>query len=136
MINLHDTSSGSGQRARQWPWMPGALLALLAGVALTSGGCSLPGIAGGPAHSGGASTPGAMQPSEKQTEGEGYSVDFAKCMRANGVPSFPDPGGQGPFAPGVDPSSSTYKAALNGPCRSLAPPAWVSSGPSIPGGGS
>jgi hypothetical protein len=67
----------------------------------------------------------------------GYSVTFARCMRAHGVPNFPDPnnpndptgqGGQlGPDS-GVDPTSAAFQAALNGPCRSLAPAGWVSSG--------
>jgi hypothetical protein len=107
----------------------------MAGVALTAGGCSLPDD-GGAAHSSVGFTPEVVQPSGNQTEGDSYSVDFAKCMRAHGVTSFPDPGGLGPLASGVDPTSSTFQAALNGPCRPLAPPAWVSSGPMIPGGGS
>ncbi|HEX6525624.1 MAG TPA: hypothetical protein VF070_37275 [Streptosporangiaceae bacterium] len=57
-------------------------------------------------------------------------------MRAHGVPKFPDPGGQlGPdggrhLGPGggADPAAQEFQAAVNGPCRSLAPPAWVSSG--------
>jgi hypothetical protein len=69
----------------------------------------------------------------------GYSVAFADCMRAHGVPKFPNPNGSpnqlGPDS-GVNPSSSAYQAALNGPCESLAPAGWVSSGPVTKGGGS
>jgi len=136
MIDLHDTSSGSGRRAHLWPSATRTLLALLAGLTLTASGCSLAGTAGGQAQGGTSPTPARVQPSGAQMEGGSYSVDFAKCMRAHGVPNFPDPGARGPFPSGVDPSSSTYQAALNGPCRSLAPPAWVDSGPTIPGGGS
>jgi hypothetical protein len=53
-------------------------------------------------------------------------------MRANGVPNFPDPTGEpGQLGPdsGVDPGAPEYLAAINGPCRELAPPAWVDSGP-------
>lgn len=153
MVNLHDTSSHSRWRAGRWRGT-GALLALLGGIALTAGGCSLPGDTGGPgtaasrtggpistsagpAQRGQGSATNGGQSSGDRTAVGSYSADFARCMRANGVPSFPDPGGQGPFAPGssVDPSSSTYQAVLNGPCRSLAPPAWMGSGPSIGGGG-
>jgi hypothetical protein len=52
-------------------------------------------------------------------------------MRSHGVPKFPDPDGKGgQLGPGTgaDPASQAFQAALNGPCRSLAPSAWVSSG--------
>ena len=68
-----------------------------------------------------------------------YSVAFAECMRAHGVPKFPNPNGNGnQLGPtsGVNPASSAYQAALNGPCQSLAPAGWVSSGPVTKGGGS
>lgn len=69
----------------------------------------------------------------------GYTVAFAQCMRAHGMPKFPNPKGSGNGLDpgnGVDPSSSVYQAALNGPCESLAPAGWVSSGPVTKGGGS
>jgi hypothetical protein len=68
-----------------------------------------------------------------------YSVAFAECMRAHWVPKFPNPNGSGNrLGPdsGVNPASSAYQAALNGPCQSLAPAGWVSSGPVTKGGGS
>ncbi|MFD0635912.1 hypothetical protein [Catenulispora yoronensis] len=62
-----------------------------------------------------------------------FTADFARCMRANGVPAFPDPEAAKAdwLAPGsgVDPASPQFLAALNGPCRTLAPAAWLSSGP-------
>jgi hypothetical protein len=52
-------------------------------------------------------------------EREAQALELAKCMRANGVPNFPDPqfaanGAErvGPVA-GVDPNSPTYQAATN-----------------------
>jgi hypothetical protein len=54
-----------------------------------------------------------------------YSLAFATCMRAHGVPDFPDPDGQaGQLGPSsrVDPNSPQFQSALNGPCESLAPP--------------
>lgn len=65
-------------------------------------------------------------------EGSGtFTLAFAKCMQAHGVPNFPDPDSQaGQLGPGsgVDPTSPQFQSALNGPCLSLAPPAWVGSG--------
>jgi hypothetical protein len=60
-----------------------------------------------------------------------WTVAFARCMRAHGVPNFPDPNGQGgQLGPGsgIDPRSPQYQAALHGPCLSLAPVGWVTSG--------
>ena len=60
-----------------------------------------------------------------------FTLAFAKCMRAHGVPNFPDPNGQGgQLGPGggIDPTSAAFQAALNGPCLSLAPAGWVNSG--------
>jgi hypothetical protein len=97
-------------------------LAALASIAFLVGACG-----NGLSSSSGNSTSG------------GYSVAFAECMRAHGVPKFPNPNGSpDQFGPGsgVDPASSAYRAALNGPCQSLAPAGWVSSGPVTKGGGS
>jgi hypothetical protein len=74
-----------------------------------------------------------------QTTGFDVTIAFARCMRSHGVPNFPNPTGRsgllGPSS-GADLGSPRFQSALNGPCRSLAPPAWVSSGPvSIAGGG-
>lgn len=73
----------------------------------------------------------ASGPPSRSTHGS-YTAAFARCMRAHGVPKFPDPGkyDDGTFGPGgpVDPGSAAYLAAINGPCRPLAPAAWVSSG--------
>lgn len=60
-----------------------------------------------------------------------FSLAFARCMRAHGVPDFPDPDGQpGQLGPssGIDPASPKFRAASTGPCKSLAPPGWVGSG--------
>jgi hypothetical protein len=57
----------------------------------------------------------------KQAQAEASALKYSKCMRANGVPDFPDPqflsGGRiaVKLAPGsgVDPSSPTFQAAAN-----------------------
>ena len=46
---------------------------------------------------------------------------FARCMRAHGVPNFPDPTSQGiALSPAIDPKSSQFAAATQA-CRKLAP---------------
>jgi hypothetical protein len=78
-----------------------------------------------------AGTAAGSGPGGNETTGS-YTVVFAECMRAHGVPKFPDPNGSGMLPgpdSGIDPSSAAFQAALNGPCQSLAPAGWVSSGP-------
>jgi hypothetical protein len=84
--------------------------------------------------SGGARTGGGGTTGQQSgTQGD-YTAEFAKCMRANGIPSFPDPkpggGNLGPGS-GVDLMSPKVQDTINGPCKSLAPKAWVQGG--IPG---
>jgi hypothetical protein len=122
-------------------------LATLAGIAFLAGACgsgstsSLSTTTGDATSGAGVVTrsgSGSGSQSGNSTSG-GYSVAFAECMRAHGVPKFPNPNGSGnQLGPdsGVNPSSSAYQAALNGPCESLAPAGWVSSGPITKGGGS
>jgi hypothetical protein len=86
-------------------------------------------------HTGGQSPGGTSATSG--TTGFGVTVAFVHCMRRHGV-NFPYPKPNQPlFTPGrgIDPGSPKFQAAVNGPCRSLAPPAWVSSGPSSGAGG-
>jgi hypothetical protein len=66
-----------------------------------------------------------------------FTRAFAECMRAHGVPKFPNGKGNqlGPNS-GVNPASPAFQAAVDGPCRSLAPAGWVSSGPVSKGAGS
>lgn len=64
-----------------------------------------------------------------RTAGE-FTTEFARCMREHGVPNFPDPNGTaGQLGPnsGIDPTSAAFQSALNGPCKPLAPTAWLSS---------
>ena len=68
-----------------------------------------------------------------------FTQAFAECMRAHGVPKFPNPNGKGnQLGPdsGVNPASPAFQAAVDGPCRSLAPAGWVSSGRVSKGAGS
>ncbi len=112
------------------------MLAASAGLALSAAACggaranpvasaSSSGV-GGNVTAGGAGSDGSGQ----RTAGS-FSLAFARCMRAHGVPDFPDPNGQtGQLGPGsgIDPDLPQFQSALNGPCESLAPPGWVGSG--------
>jgi len=52
------------------------------------------------------------------------SLKYAECMRANGLPNFPDPGAGGGFeipqGSGIDPSSPAFKTA-QAKCEKLTP---------------
>lgn len=64
---------------------------------------------------GGSSRSAARSGSKASGAGGSGPLAFAKCMRADGVPKFPDPGPGGnfdlSFASGVDPSSPAFRAA-------------------------
>jgi hypothetical protein len=59
--------------------------------------------------------PPAMTPAQ-QAEHAKAMASFAACMRKHGVPSFPDPNGQGMFSPGsvkeLDPSAPRFQSAF------------------------
>jgi hypothetical protein len=91
-------------------------VALLLAAALVAAGCGEDSADGG-ATSGGSSAASG--------DGSDQAMQFAECMRKNGVPEFPDPenGGTvlraGPGS-GVDPNSAEFKAARRA-CQDLAP---------------
>jgi hypothetical protein len=104
------------------------LAAGLLGVVLLTAGCggsSSPGVAylstarslGNTSSEGGNSSPGSQANPQQQ------SLAFAECMRADGVPNFPDPtagGGLFRLRAGTNPSSPAFKAA-QAQCRKLMP---------------
>jgi hypothetical protein len=53
------------------------------------------------------------------------AVKFAECMRAHGVPHFPDPDAKGDFNFGVDVSKTVFTNAVNA-CKTLQPPGSLS----------
>jgi hypothetical protein len=55
----------------------------------------------------------------------GKAVKFAECVRAHGVPHFPDPDASGNFNFGVDVSEAVFTAAVNA-CKALQPPGSLS----------
>jgi hypothetical protein len=82
-----------------------------------SGGSSGPGVAG-------ASTPSASASATSSGSAEAQALAYAKCMRAHGVPGFPDPivqnGSVGFDFSGanVDQNSAQYQSARQA-CQSL-----------------
>jgi hypothetical protein len=58
------------------------------------------------------------------------AVKFAECVRAHGVPHFPDPDATGNFNFGVDVSAATFTAAVNA-CKALQPPGTLSAHRSV-----
>jgi hypothetical protein len=86
---------------------------LLTSVALVAGGC---GSSDKPGKAVASVAPKAGSTSATQaSSGKGDVLAYAKCMRANGLPSFPDPKpGEGlAFKPGdaLNPTSPQFKAA-------------------------
>lgn len=114
------------------------MLAVSAGFALGAAACgsapanpaaSASGTAGHITAGGAGSGAGAG--GSGQRSAGSFSLPFARCMRAHGVPNFPDPDGQaGQLGPGsgIDPNSPQFQSALNGPCESLAPLGWLNTG--------
>ena len=104
-------------------------LASLVLVAAAGLGCSAGHGTAGTGSGGSQTFTGGGTFSQGQSTAGSYTLAFARCMRAHGVPKFPDPGG--PIGPGsgFGLGSPRFQAAINGPCRSRAPHAWVAPGP-------
>jgi hypothetical protein len=102
----------------------GILAAALALCACVAAGCG--GGSAGPQVASVATTSAATQPATT-SDGATSSANtqtFSACMRANGVPKFPDANGNGGIAidasSGINPDSAQFKAAEKA-CQKLAP---------------
>jgi hypothetical protein len=62
---------------------------------------------------------------DTQISARDKAVKFAECMRANGVPHFPDPGSKGEFNFGVDVTREVWLKAIDA-CKALKPPGALS----------
>jgi hypothetical protein len=116
-----------------------ALVALgLAGlVGLISAGCgsnasSKSGTAGSTGSANNTSSAGIPSSGTGTTSGattkltaQEKAVKFAECMRANGVPHFPDPDPKGDYNFGVDVSKEAFTKAVDA-CKALKPPGALS----------
>jgi hypothetical protein len=113
----------------------GHLAGVIAGLSLLASGCggsqspSVVSVGTTTTSSSAVGSSGAP-PTEAQMQQD--SLKFSRCMRANGVPSFPDPVAGGGFllktGSGIDPSSPVFEAA-QAKCRKLLP----GGGPPTPG---
>jgi hypothetical protein len=105
--------------------VPFLALALVGCSALIVTGCGSSSATGagktGAANSAGTSSATATQVTKREK-----AVKFAECVRAHGVPHFPDPDATGDFNFGVDVSAATFTAAVNA-CKALQPPGTLSS---------
>jgi len=80
---------------------------------------------------GSASAQGGSSTASGTPSPEQAGVEYSKCMRANGVPSFPDPtagGGLFRLPAGSDPSSPAFRTA-RAKCQKLMPGGGIGSGP-------
>jgi hypothetical protein len=95
------------------------LLAALAMVALIATGCS-----NGAADTG--TTGGSDTSTKAKATAEDKGVKFSECIRAHGVPHFPDPDAKGDFNFGVDVTPAVWTKAVAA-CKALQPPGSLSS---------
>jgi hypothetical protein len=100
---------------------PLAALANIAAIALIGAGCS-----NGSAEnsSAGTATSAGTGGSQNATD-QDKAVKFAECMRANGVPDFPDPNTKGADSYGVSVSPAVFTKAVDA-CKALEPPGALS----------
>jgi len=110
------------------PFVGLVLVSLIGLVGAGCGSSTSSGAASGASGTGGGSAVSAdtgahTQAATKQEKAE----KFAECVRAHGVPHFPDADATGKFGNfGVDVSAATFTAAVNA-CKALQPPGSLSS---------
>jgi hypothetical protein len=114
---------------------PLVALFLVSVIALVGAGCSSntatdttssASNTGSGASSGSASSAASTEATTKREN----AVKFAECVRAHGVPHFPDPDATGNFNFAVDVSAATFTAAVNA-CKALQPPGTLSAHRSV-----
>jgi hypothetical protein len=98
------------------------LLAALAAVSLLNAGCGS--SATSHTASGGVATATTTKSTKPTTQEQ--AVKFAECMRASGVPHFPDPDAKGDTNFGVDVTPAVFGRAVRA-CKALEPPGALSS---------
>ena len=101
---------------------PSVALALLALIGLISAGCgsNAPSETGTTSNSTGTASSADAAATKKATD-QDKAVKLAECIRAHGVPHFPDPDAKGDFAFGIDVSPAVWRKAVDA-CKDLAPP--------------
>ena len=97
-------------------------LGLVALIALISAGCG----SNAPSESGTSTIASTGSGAEKKLTKQEKAVKFAECMRASGVPHFPDPDSKGETNFGVDVTREVWLKAVD-TCKALKPPGALSS---------
>ena len=104
-------------------------LVLVGVIALVGAGCGSTTATGGAgsatATGSGASSGSVSSAAGAQATKREKAVKFAECVRAHGVPHFPDPDATGNFNFAVDVSAATFTAAVKA-CKALQPPGTLS----------
>lgn len=102
-----------------------ATVALVALIGPIGAGCGSSASPKSGTSSAGSTTSAAVHTTTRLTAQE-KAVKFAECMRANGVPHFPDPDPKREFNFGVDVTPAVFTAAVHA-CKALEPPGALSS---------
>jgi hypothetical protein len=108
---------------KRWP------LAALATVALIGAGCSNGSAEKRNTGSGSGSSAGTASSSgtggSTKLTARDKGVKFSECIRAHGVPDFPDPNAKGDYQYGVSVTAAVWKRATTA-CKDLQPPGTLS----------
>jgi hypothetical protein len=103
------------------------LVSLISFVGAGCGSNTATGSASSASNTGsGVSSASASNAANTQATKREKAVKFAECVRAHGVPHFPDPGTSGDINFGVDVSKQVFTSAVTA-CKSLEPPGALSS---------
>jgi hypothetical protein len=106
---------------------PLPVLVVVSLIAVVGAGCgsnTATGAASSGSNIGSGASSGSASNGANTTKRE-RAVKFAECVRAHGVPHFPDPDVTGNFNFGVDVSAATFTAAVSA-CKALEPPGTLS----------
>jgi hypothetical protein len=107
---------------------PLVTLALVALISLIGAGCgsdapTATGTASSAGSTGSASS--ADTGANRKVTDQDKAVKFAECIRAHGVPHFPDPDAKGDFVFGIDVTPAVWQKAVHA-CKELEPPGALS----------
>lgn len=106
---------------------PLVILVRVSLIAVICAGCGSNAATGSASNTGGSASPdSASNAAHTQALTKLEKAEkFAECVRAHGVPHFPDPDATGSFNFAVDVSAATFTAAVNA-CKALQPPGTLS----------
>jgi hypothetical protein len=106
---------------------PLAALALVALISSISAGCGSNAASetGTASSTGSANSSGTATGGNKHVSDQDKLVKLAECIRAHGVPHFPDPDAKGDFEFGIDVSPEVWGKAVKA-CKDLEPPGTFS----------